>query len=169
MYRWALLYFFSGVVQTTSTFRGCVCTRRKSTCSEKKAIGCATLFAISGVKAFLLDRIQKDSKAQITRFEDDFYTKQRTQLQSQKHSTSKEADRSVDLVIEYLRASGGKAGSVSVGRYLVANHALQEVKASYGSLSAFVDHYSDTFELFDSGDGSYDYQIFLRKEVTARV
>jgi hypothetical protein len=72
-----------------------------------------------------------------------------------------------DLVFEYVRVSGGKAGSASVGRYLVANHALQEVKASYGSLSAFADHYSDTFELFDSGDESYDYQIVLRKEVTA--
>jgi hypothetical protein len=143
-------------------YSACTVFELKECCRERG-------LAVSGVKAFLLDRIQKDSKAQITRFEVDFYTKQRTQLQSQKHSTSKEADRSVDLVIEYLRASGGKAGSVSVGRYLVANHALQEVKASYGSLSAFVDHYSDTFELFDSGDESYDYQIVLRKEVTARV
>jgi hypothetical protein len=71
--------------------------------------------------------------------------------------------------VEYVRASGGKAGSASVGRYLAANNALQKVKASYGSLSSFIHHCSDTFQLFDSGDESYDFQIVLRKDVIARV
>jgi hypothetical protein len=84
-------------------------------------------------------------------------------VQSQEDYTSQEAsdDHLVDLVVEYLRVSGGKADSSSVGRYLEANHALQKVKGSHGSLSEFIHHYSETFELFDSPS-----QISLRKDAS---
>jgi hypothetical protein len=147
----------------------CTVAELKERCRERG-------LAVSGVKAALLDRIQEDLKAQITRFKDELHSKQIAngdayKAQSQKDYTSQEAsdDHLVDLVVEYLRASGGKAGSASVGRYLAANNALQKVKGSYGSLSGFIHHYSDTFELFDSDDESYDFQIVLRKDVTARV
>jgi hypothetical protein len=149
----------------------CTVAELKERCRERG-------LAVSGVKVALLARIQKDLKEQITRFKDEFHSIQiangdayKVQSQNDYTGTSQEAsdDHLVDLVVEYLRASGGKAGSASVGRYLVANHALQKVKGFYGSLAGFIHHYSDTFELFDSDDGSYDYQIVLRKDVTARV
>jgi hypothetical protein len=149
----------------------CTVTELKERCRERG-------LAVSGVKSALLDRIQEDLKTQITRFKDELHSKQVTNgdsatAQSQKGTPQEASDDhlSVDLVVEYLRASGGKAGSASVGRYLAANNALQKVKVSYGSLSDFIHHYADTFELFGtpSGDENHNFQIVLRKDVTARV
>ena len=61
------------------------------------------------------------------------------------------------LVIEYLTASGGLAGSRDIGRYLAANSdsqkgnrsALSELKENYGSLLAFILSRESNFSVLD--------------------
>lgn len=81
------------------------------------------------------------------------------------------------LIKEYLTASGGKAGSRDIGRYLAANSdsrkgnrsALTELKDAYGSLLTFVLSRSDTFSVLDkkpvkSGNGNdLGFPIMLKR------
>ncbi|KAL3806630.1 hypothetical protein ACHAXA_009985 [Cyclostephanos tholiformis] len=61
------------------------------------------------------------------------------------------------LIIEYLTASGGSAGSRDIGRYLAANSdslkgnrsALSELKENYGSLLAFILSRENHFSVMD--------------------
>ena len=66
------------------------------------------------------------------------------------------------LIIEYLTASGGSAGSRDIGRYLAANSdsrksnraALTELKENFGSLLSFILTREDAFSVRDkSGNG----------------
>lgn len=77
------------------------------------------------------------------------------------------------LIIEYLTASGGSAGSRDIGRYLAANSdscksnraALTELKENFGSLLPFILSRDDVFSVRDksgSGDDS-GFPISLKK------
>lgn len=72
------------------------------------------------------------------------------------------ADYLTGLLEEYLRASGGKAGSRDIGRYLAANKssdghaevsALQEVKQYYGSLASFSKWFPEKFHIVSQPQG----------------
>jgi hypothetical protein len=80
------------------------------------------------------------------------------------------------LIMEYLTASGGQAGSRDVGRYLAANKsstgdprvsALQELKAHFASIAQFVQIHSQAFERdypsVDSATGNFEFNISLVK------
>jgi len=72
------------------------------------------------------------------------------------------------LIKEYLKASGGTAGSRDVGRYLAANRgsrqgsrsALAELKETYSSLSAFVLSREDAFSV-PANCGQKDFPVKL--------
>jgi hypothetical protein len=77
------------------------------------------------------------------------------------------------LITEYLRASGGSAGSRDIGRYLAANSdslksnraALSELKENFGSLLSFILSRDDIFSVRDrSGNGDDSgFPITLKK------
>ena len=81
-----------------------------------------------------------------------------------------------NLVKEYLRASGGMAGSRDIGRYLAANgdsrkgngSALTEMKEAYGSLLTFVRRRADVFTVLDKQGfgGEVGFGIKLNKDET---
>ena len=88
-----------------------------------------------------------------------------------------------ELIIEYLKASGGQAGSRDVGRYLAANRvsgvtnnngqkrmtALQELKDNYGSLANFIGSKSNIFYRVrettpNRQQDDYGFPIMLKKK-----
>jgi hypothetical protein len=82
------------------------------------------------------------------------------------------------LVVEYLRASGGRASSRNVGRYLAANKsmkgssgqtALQDLKRFYSSVAHFIQMHPQTFSRDDLGsDASASkivFSVYLKDEV----
>ena len=86
------------------------------------------------------------------------------------------------LLMEYIHASGGKASSRDVGRYLAANRslthamsALQELKALYGSLASFVQIHADMLlrlDDVDTADGrsnNYAFSIGLQEGVVSNL
>jgi hypothetical protein len=83
-----------------------------------------------------------------------------------------------ELVKEYLHASGGRASSRDIGRYLAASKrendnfagpvsALTELKAGYGGLTSFFQANEEFFSVdqdFADGDGEggkYAFQVLL--------
>lgn len=97
------------------------------------------------------------------------------QMDASRHSRSADTGLSAhleNLIKEYLRASGGKASSRDVGRYLAANgasrrgskSALTELKEAYGSLLSFLRLRTNLFVVIDEEGygGHYGFEIKLK-------
>jgi len=97
------------------------------------------------------------------------------QMDASRHSRSADTGLSAhleNLIKEYLRASGGKASSRDVGRYLAANgasrrgskSALTELKEAYGSLLSFLRLRANLFAVLDEEGygGHYGFEIKLK-------
>ena len=78
------------------------------------------------------------------------------------------------LITEYLKASGGVAGSRDIGRYLAANgdsykgnrSALTELKETYGTFLAFIRSRRDIYSVLDNQPGfggDHGFPIALKK------
>lgn len=142
---------------------------------------------VSGLKAAVLDRIQaalqkqRDCSDPLPKS----YRKQ-SSMQSQSSVNDKSIPQSTSrhllgLLTEYISASGGKANSRAVGRYLAANRsstgsvksrqgsALHELKSFYGSLASFVQVHSDVLYRLDSSsdDNDFSFSIGLRPKEAA--
>ena len=82
------------------------------------------------------------------------------------------------LIKEYLTASGGKAGSRDIGRYLAANSdsrkggnnrsALTELKENFGSLLAFIMSREDVFTVLDKQENGDDTGFPIQLKHTTR-
>lgn len=82
------------------------------------------------------------------------------------------------LIKEYLTASGGKAGSRDIGRYLAANSdsqkggnnrsALTELKENFGSLLAFIMSREDLFTVLDKQGNGDDTGFPIKLKQTMR-
>ena len=139
---------------------------------------------VSGTKATLLERIEKDIRKQ----EDELQQQQQpiqfpprrmtvpasqvnafpVTLSAPVTASSASAHYLSELVKEYLHACGGKASSREVGRYLAANKssispatrgqpavtALQELKEGFGSLGNFIANQSDLFYKNDANSNA---------------
>ena len=122
----------------------------------------------NGLKADLLERVQKDAEEQIKSFQD---TSRSHRAGYRKYF--------VDLVQEYLHASGGSASSRDIGRYLAVNKfqfpgspekmsANVAMKKMFGGLTAFVLEHENLFEIdFDFVDGEgregkYAFRVSLK-------
>ena len=76
------------------------------------------------------------------------------------------------LVLEYLHASGGRASSRDVGRYLAANKgstgrntsALAELKETYGNLNVFIKQVP-CFFVVPGPDGGHEFNVCLDKDL----
>jgi hypothetical protein len=131
---------------------------------------------VSGVKAALIERLEEDDERQ-------------QNLSSAEDATdhvrstndvvaSPVSEYVINLVKEYIQASGGIAGSRDIGRYLNANSsfgggqhgsigsstALSELKGLYGSLARFINTHDDIFDrtaTIDT-DGNYEFQVRVK-------
>ena len=86
---------------------------------------------VSGRKADLIERLNK------------FYSEERESVNNPQSLD----ENVIDLIKDYLHASGGSTGSRNVGRYLSANKidgtsALAYLKNSHGSLASFLVHHA---------------------------
>jgi uncharacterized LabA/DUF88 family protein len=121
---------------------------------------------VTGKKAELVERIQKDVEREIANLK-------ATRQQKPRAPASKAAETYLlGLVDEYVHARGGRASSRDIGRYLSTNKAsenrledsskrvsaLQELKEIYGSLKYFASNF-DSFEIEDSDGPSLEYHI----------
>jgi hypothetical protein len=163
----------TGAVQATSQQSQIPMDFRNATVAELKELCRKNDLPVSGVKAVLLQRVQE------------FFEQQRLQRQDDSESellSSSPSDEQIehylrDLIVEFLHASGGAAGSRNVGRYLAANKALGqkagmqssalvELKAKYGSLAAFVNRLPEYFSVdmtdVDSKGNRFEFQIVLQ-------
>jgi len=153
---------------------------------------------VSGVKASLLERVEADVRSQVKEIEEEASSLTETTRRDgnggggviealpqipQRHGWPPMVPEDVarhleDLVVEFLRASGGKASSRNVGRFLAANKssdgqapsALQELKASYGSLVNFVQERSEVFEKSDDLadlEGKFAFSVKLLSKDSA--
>ena len=116
---------------------------------------------VSGTKQTLVDRIQDHVEA--------------TNLS---HTDGEAIDPDVleyldGLVAEYLHASGGRASSRDIGRYLAASRssdgtsrsALNETKSVCGSLKSYLSIRQQKFQV-EEDEGSYEFFAILNKGVT---
>lgn len=152
---------------------------------------------VSGTKAVLIERIQADVEKQIAELRRQHKAKtkmKRPHITGRLHGerSTRPVNRPIpqvspeteqyleELVKEYIKASGGKASSRDIGRYLSVNAdssgqraspeagqttALSELKGLYGGLNSFIVHREDSFEKVadDSPDRtSYEYLVALR-------
>ena len=150
--------------ELTRDYSKCTLAELKEFCRERG-------LPVSGKKAEVLERLTKDIDEEIERL---------------KVSTNRSITTSTltpekylfALVEEYIHASGGKAGSRDLGRYLAANKssegalggpnvpsALQELKEIYGSLKNFVFQF-DSFYIEEAGDG-YEFIIYKAEALRA--
>ena len=152
-------------------FEKCTVAQLKNYCRINK-------LKVSGTKADLLARILKSEEST---------AKESQRLPSGPHHEGGAQDAPkayIDsLVQEYLQASGGKASSRDVGRYLAANKsspqsrqhesrqisALQELKQVYGSLKMYLKDsdlfYIDTAGISDDNGNSLqgrEYQVAMK-------
>jgi len=154
---------------------------------------------VSGTKAVLLERVQADVQNETKRLEEEHEEKIRRkgtirpvptarlnfqpsfQMELERYDTDSVdpavKEHIVGLIKEYLQASGGRAGSRDVGRYLAANKpldtdkyvsALQELKKHYGSFVTFLMSNNDTFsrgKQYLTPEGKeYGFPVWERKE-----
>ena len=154
---------------------------------------------VSGTKAVLLERVEGDVEEAKKRLEEDHKAKNQRkgtirpvatarlniqpsfQLELEKFDTEN-IDPAIkehinNMIKEYLQASGGRAGSRDIGRYLAANKALdtdnyvsalQELKKHYGSFVNFLMANNDVFSrgkqhLTPEGR-EYGFPVWERKE-----
>ena len=172
-----------------STFK---VTELKERCRERG-------LPVSGTKAVLLERVQADVEEEKNRLEEEHKENMRKQgtirpvptarlnfqpsfqMELEKYDTENidpaVKDHLIALIKEYLQASGGRAGSRDIGRYLAVNKAfdtenymtaLQEMKKHYGSFVTFIMANSDTFSrgkqhLTPEGK-EYGFPVWERKE-----
>ncbi|GKZ00901.1 hypothetical protein MPSEU_001041700 [Mayamaea pseudoterrestris] len=145
---------------------------------------------VSGLKAAVIERLnatRKETVGQTKECEMRLATQRRLATGAEQSSTQHIPDTTtrhlISLLREYIQASGGKASSRDVGRYLAANRsspetkrkhlvsALQELKAYYGSLANFVQAYPDILLRLDDVDRAGDddknfaFSIGLNKNV----
>ena len=150
--------------ELTKDYSVCTVVELKERCRERK-------LAVSGVKAALLERIHTDLEKQVAQYKD---KQPSANIVSRvepptTHSAARHDDAYlVDLVSEYLRASGGQATSRKIGRYLAANDALQQLKSTFGNLAGFVNFHSDTFTKLESSV-DLEFHIVLKRGTPARV
>jgi len=180
----------------TRDYSACTVAQLKERCKERG-------LPVSGVKSALLERIETDVKEQIEELEmainnsrDGKEIESYAAAQSQQPDWAPPVSEATagyleDLVVEYLRARGGKASSRDVGRYLAANRvplpdatggssathsnssfspssALQELKTHYGSLQNFIACRPERIEKSSSveagRDGNYGFEVTLKDE-----
>lgn len=164
---------------------------------------------VSGTKAVLIERIQADVDEQIAELQRQHNAKariRRPQMPGRINgdvsgrppsrpqpvaNVPAETEQYLEgLVREYLKASGGQAGSRDIGRYLATNAdsgqgrngasmlgqggritALSELKGLYGGLKAFILSRQDSFEKVDednawpgrSNSDKFEFQVALRE------
>jgi hypothetical protein len=153
---------------------------RNATVAELKEFCRQNDLPVSGVKAVLLQRVQEFLEQ--TRFQ------RQASLESARLPPSPDDEQIEkylrDLIVEFLHASGGAAGSRNVGRYLAANKALeqkpgiqvsalQELKSNYGSLAAFVnrlpEYLSADMTDVDSKGNRFEFQIVLQEKAGTKM
>lgn len=131
---------------------------------------------VSGTKAVLLERVEADVEEEKKRLEEEHKANNQRkgtirpvatarlniqpsfQLELEKFDTENIdpaiKEHLINVIKEYLQASGGRAGSRDIGRYLAANKALdtdqyvsalQELKKHYGSFVNFIMANNDVF------------------------
>jgi hypothetical protein len=137
--------------------------------------------AVSGVKSALIERLLEDDQLQQEVSSRDSAAKfERPKSDIPSPPSSPTTEYLVDLVKEYIQASGGIAGSRDIGRYLNANSsfasrehggigqttALAELKSIYGSLARFINAYPELFERTAAvdTDGNYEFQVSVIKK-----
>jgi hypothetical protein len=145
------------VKSTTGT--GVSAQYSKMTVTELKNVCRQMGLTVSGTKTILLERIQgylEGNKSTVGDMNENgdlsnqMITPEKAEFDEQLYSKYL-----IDLVEEYLHAKGGTADSRDLGRYLTFNkspshdgkNALQQLKAMYGSLNAFVTKNADLFTL----------------------
>ena len=154
---------------------------------------------VSGTKAVLLERVQADVEEEKNRLEEEHKENMRKQgtirpvptarlnfqpsfqMELERYDTDNidpaVTDHLSGLVKEYLQASGGRAGSRDIGRYLAVNKAfdtenfmtaLQEMKKHYGNFVTFLMANSDTFsrgrQYLTPEGREYGFPVWERKE-----
>lgn len=128
---------------------------------------------VSGTKAVLLQRIEKDVLDQLQ------------QLKNKKPRTQNGVDYRItkhllQLIKYYISQNGGTASSRNVGRYLSANiahsisnstlsdkkmTALQQLKYNFGSLATFLNYQNDIFTInHNNGDESFSFDVSLERD-----
>lgn len=152
---------------------------------------------VSGTKAVLLERIQSDVEQQVMELEKEQRARIRMKRPSmpgrlngesqrpnaipivRSHSdVSAESEQYLEgLIKEYIQASGGKASSRDIGRYLAANGdsgrgsrgrsgtALTELKNLFGGLTPFILSRPHLFVKFKDDSietSSYEFQVAVR-------
>lgn len=136
--------------------------------------------AVSGVKAALIERLQEDDELQRQMTAPTTTAKyQALKSDVSRLPSSPTIEYLVDIVKEYIKASGGTASSRDIGRYLNANlsyaareqgglgqtTALSELKGIFGSLAKCINVYPDIFKRTAAvdNDGNYEFQVSVIK------
>eukprot|EP00546_Thalassionema_frauenfeldii_P000696 CAMPEP_0178938608 /NCGR_PEP_ID=MMETSP0786-20121207/26426_1 /TAXON_ID=186022 /ORGANISM="Thalassionema frauenfeldii, Strain CCMP 1798" /LENGTH=625 /DNA_ID=CAMNT_0020617347 /DNA_START=225 /DNA_END=2102 /DNA_ORIENTATION=- len=134
---------------------------------------------VSGTKSVLIARLEendKDSMMIATKnVLDDFQPK----LEHQNQANDPTTHHLLNIVNEYIQASGGTASSRDIGRYLTANAsyaarenggngvtALTELKEIYGSLNKFVNSFPQIFDrskAIQGDDGGWEFMVSKNK------
>jgi uncharacterized LabA/DUF88 family protein len=168
--------------ELSKDYSKCTVVQLKDRCRERG-------LPVVGLKAELLERVQVDVQLEIAKLKEERGATTTTTTTMSGSAPSQSwltagfipPEESVSahlkgLVIEYIKARGGRASSRDVGRYLAANKsskgnnssALQELKTAYGGLAYFLNWYSDTFGRADAHgvdrNNKYAFQITLRPD-----
>jgi SAP domain len=152
----------------TRDYSGCTCAELRLVCRNLGLL-------VSGTKAVLLDRVRSHVDAQtnaLTKQQDTVVPQLFTRLLAS--TAEKVSSHLKTLMVEYLRASGGTAGSRDIGRYMNANRsssgsetssALKELKSTYGNLRTFAASFPDSFFIVQDHDtgNSYEFVVALKK------
>lgn len=144
---------------------------------------------VSGTKVVLLGRIEsqvEEAKAKLNQSQFSARINGDVRLMQPPHTSIQVSDEAAEylegLVKEYIQASGGKASSRDIGRYLAINSdssirngssddrgrssALTEMKGLYGGLNSFIRNRQESFEKLDgksAGMGPFEFLVGLRK------
>jgi len=147
-------------------------TQLKSICRERG-------LAVSGVKAALRNRLEMDDESDVDTTSRITLEKTGSESAPKDQIDDPTTNYLLDVVKEYIQASGGTASSRELGRYLAANSsfsakerggigesALVELKNTYGSLVKFLDAFPGIFdrsEVDRTEEGDWEFQASAHK------